>query len=67
MQNHLCHSRDSSSALAADVMGDLIDPPAAITRFRHEFAETIPAQLTDEEHAEVIDLLATLATLIGDE
>jgi hypothetical protein len=66
-QNHLSHFRDSAPGRAAGVIGDPIDLPAAISHLRHEFAYRLPAQLTDEDHAEVVDLLATLARLIGDE
>jgi hypothetical protein len=66
MQNHLSHLRDSAPG-PASVIGNPIDLPAAITHFGREFADTFPAQLTDEDHAEVMDLLATLARLIGDE
>jgi hypothetical protein len=66
MHNHFS-SRESAPGRATGVVDDPMDLPAAISHFRHDFADTFPAQLTEEDHAEVMDLLDTLARLIGDE
>jgi hypothetical protein len=66
MHDHMHHLRDSASGRAAGTIGEAVDLPAAMTQFRHEFADAFPAQLTDADHAELQSLLVTLERLIGD-